>query len=92
MGKTTLAHIVARHAGFKPFEINASDNRSASTLTKSIEDAIEMQSVFGDRRPNLVILDEIDGALGGGDGRNAITGCVRACVRACVRRSRVRRL
>ena len=81
MGKTTLAHIVANQAGYHPFEINASDNRSASTLVSAIESAIEMQSVFGDRRPNLVILDEIDGALGGGDGRNAITGYVpRLCV------------
>ena len=76
MGKTTLAHIVAKQAGYKPFEINASDNRSASTLLSVVESAIEMQSVFGDCRPNLVILDEIDGALGGGDGRNAISGYV----------------
>ena len=76
MGKTTLAHVVAEQAGYHPFEINASDNRSASTLITAIESAIEMQAVFGDRRPNLVILDEIDGALGGGDGRNAITGFV----------------
>jgi hypothetical protein len=74
LGKTTLAHVVARQAGYHPFEINASDNRSATTLLEAIESAIEMQPVFGDRKPNMVILDEIDGALGGGDGRNAITG------------------
>ena len=29
LGKTTLAHIIARHAGYRPLEINASDERSA---------------------------------------------------------------
>ena len=29
LGKTTLAHIIAKHAGYRPLEINASDERSA---------------------------------------------------------------
>lgn len=32
MGKTTLAHVVATHCGYRPFEINASDDRSAPAL------------------------------------------------------------
>ena len=29
MGKTALVHVVARHAGYRLLEINASDDRSA---------------------------------------------------------------
>ena len=28
LGKTTLAHLVAKHAGYRPVEVNASDDRS----------------------------------------------------------------
>ncbi|KAG7363892.1 replication factor C large subunit [Nitzschia inconspicua] len=41
VGKTTLAHIVARHAGYRPLEVNASDDRSASVLTERIQRAME---------------------------------------------------
>lgn len=34
--------------------------------------AMEMQSIFGERKPNCLILDEIDGAMNGGDGKSAI--------------------
>ena len=64
LGKTTLAHVVARHCGYRPVEINASDDRSPSALTGRIQDAAQMQSVLGDRRPNCIIIDEIDGAAG----------------------------
>lgn len=33
---------------------------------------MEMQSIFGARKPNCIILDEIDGAMNGGDGKSAI--------------------
>eukprot|EP00658_Telonema_sp_P-2_P056860 TRINITY_DN45314_c0_g1_i1.p1 TRINITY_DN45314_c0_g1~~TRINITY_DN45314_c0_g1_i1.p1 ORF type:complete len:291 (-),score=67.68 TRINITY_DN45314_c0_g1_i1:164-1036(-) len=42
-GKTTLAHVVALHAGYKPFEINASSDRTEKLLLSQIEDATEMQ-------------------------------------------------
>ena len=64
MGKTTLAHVVAKHCGYRPVEINASDDRSAGALTSRIQDAAQMQSVVGDRRPSCIIIDEIDGAAG----------------------------
>ena len=51
LGKTTLAHIVARHAGYRPDEINASDERSAKVLTQRVSEASEVQAVFSDRRP-----------------------------------------
>lgn len=64
LGKTTLAHVVARHCGFRPLEINASDERTAGSLTSRINDAVQMQAVMDDKRPNCVIIDEIDGATG----------------------------
>ena len=76
LGKTTLAHIVAQHCGYRAVEINASDDRSSKKLRGRIVDAMEMQSMFGDSRPNLVIVDEIDGALNGGEGRTAIHSIV----------------
>ncbi|KAG7392735.1 Chromosome transmission fidelity protein 18 [Phytophthora pseudosyringae] len=71
-GKTTLANIVARHAGYNPIEVNASDDRTASVLRNKIISAMEMQSIWGDRKPNCIILDEIDGAMNGSDGKSAI--------------------
>ncbi|CCI48192.1 unnamed protein product [Albugo candida] len=72
-GKTTLAHIIARHAGYNPIEINASDDRTAQLLRNKIISAMEMQSLHKDKRPNCIILDEIDGAMNAGDSKNAIS-------------------
>ena len=67
-GKTTLAHIVAQQAGYRTLEINASDDRSATTVTSRIKNAIDAGSGLGaEGRPTCVIIDEIDGASGGGD-------------------------
>uniref|UniRef100_A0A6A7G3E8 Chromosome transmission fidelity protein 18 homolog n=1 Tax=Hirondellea gigas TaxID=1518452 RepID=A0A6A7G3E8_9CRUS len=74
-GKTTLAHIVARQAGYRPMEINASDDRSASKLRDRIISATQMQNVLGEKKPNLVIIDEIDGIDGAAN--NAINEIVR---------------
>ena len=72
-GKTTLAHVAARHAGYNPIEINASDVRTGTTLHRRIIDAMEMQSMFGNKKPNCIILDEIDGAASArGDSKSAI--------------------
>lgn len=72
LGKTTLAHVAAKHCGYRVVEINASDDRVATTLQAKILDAVQMKSVMGDLRPNCVVIDEIDGALGGADGKGAI--------------------
>lgn len=64
LGKTTIAHVVARHCGYRPFEINASDDRTATALQSKIQDAVQMQSVLGKRQMNLVIVDEVDGIAG----------------------------
>ena len=39
LGKTTLAHIAARTAGYVPLEVNASDDRSAAVFAKRIDTA-----------------------------------------------------
>jgi chromosome transmission fidelity protein 18 len=72
VGKTTLAHIIARHAGYRPLEVNASDERSATILKERVVRAMEsatlnlpLKSGNADElagRPNCLILDEIDGA------------------------------
>lgn len=63
VGKTTLAHIVARHCGYNTVEINASDDRAADAFRQRIRDATQMRGVLNmDGRPNCLILDEIDGA------------------------------
>ncbi|XP_076449657.1 chromosome transmission fidelity protein 18 homolog [Babylonia areolata] len=63
LGKTTLAHIVAKHAGYNVVEMNASDDRSVEAFTNKIEAATQMRAVMGaDPRPNCLVIDEIDGA------------------------------
>lgn len=64
MGKTTLAHVVAAHCGYRPLEFNASDDRSAAVLQEKITRAMQNQAVLGDKRPNCIILDEADGIDG----------------------------
>ena len=60
-GKTTLAHIVAKHCGYRPYEVNASDDRSTDRLKEILHSALQSQTLHGDKSPNCVILDEIDG-------------------------------
>ncbi|KAJ8915948.1 hypothetical protein NQ315_016624, partial [Exocentrus adspersus] len=63
LGKTTLAHMVARHAGYNVVEINASDDRNLEAFKTCLENATQMRSVIDrERRPNCLIFDEIDGA------------------------------
>ena len=64
LGKTTLAHVVARHCGYRPVEINASDDRSAAALSQRVMHSAQMRTVTGDTRPACIIIDEIDGAVG----------------------------
>jgi chromosome transmission fidelity protein 18 len=66
VGKTTLAQIVARHAGYEPILFNASDDRTPATFIPKMRDVIETESAFtNNRKPKLLIIDEIDGVLGG---------------------------
>ena len=67
LGKTTLAHVVARHAGYEVMEINASDARSGSIVDDRIRPALESGYAVGSTKPVLLVIDEIDGATGAGD-------------------------
>ncbi|XP_032182570.1 chromosome transmission fidelity protein 18 homolog isoform X1 [Mustela erminea] len=63
LGKTTLAHVIARHAGYCVVEMNASDDRSPEAFRMCIEAATQMESVLGaGGKPNCLVIDEIDGA------------------------------
>ncbi|XP_037043702.1 chromosome transmission fidelity protein 18 homolog isoform X2 [Bradysia coprophila] len=63
LGKTTLAHTIARHAGYNIVEINASDDRTPEAFKLALENGTQMKSFLAkDNRPNCIILDEIDGA------------------------------
>lgn len=83
VGKTTLAHIAARHCGYRAMEVNGSDDRSADVLTDRVLRAMESTTLHnfsstGERgRPNCLILDEIDGADANG-AIKAIVDIIRA--------------
>uniref|UniRef100_A0A182K417 AAA+ ATPase domain-containing protein n=1 Tax=Anopheles christyi TaxID=43041 RepID=A0A182K417_9DIPT len=63
LGKTTLAHTIARHAGYAVREVNASDDRSPEAFRLALENGTQMKSVLNEeKRPNCIVLDEIDGA------------------------------
>ncbi|KAK1315216.1 hypothetical protein QJS10_CPA06g00029 [Acorus calamus] len=49
-------------------KINASDDRSSSTIESKILDVVQMDSVMADSKPKCLVIDEIDGALGEGKG------------------------
>ncbi|ORX89116.1 P-loop containing nucleoside triphosphate hydrolase protein, partial [Basidiobolus meristosporus CBS 931.73] len=65
LGKTTLAHIIGKTAGYNIVEVNASDDRTGAMLKSKLVSATEMRSVLGDKRPNLLVIDEIDGVAPG---------------------------
>lgn len=63
LGKTTLAHVIAQHAGYNVVEMNASDDRSQEVFRNTIEASTQMRSVLGyNEKPNCLVIDEIDGA------------------------------
>ncbi|PIA16253.1 P-loop containing nucleoside triphosphate hydrolase protein [Coemansia reversa NRRL 1564] len=63
LGKTTLAHVAARQAGYEVVEINASDDRTSSRVRERIAGVTRTRAVG--KRPQLLVLDEIDGAAAG---------------------------
>ncbi|PWN26081.1 P-loop containing nucleoside triphosphate hydrolase protein [Jaminaea rosea] len=67
LGKTTLAHVLAKAAGYGVYELNASDSRTSGAVTDTIKMALESASLK-DSRPTCLVVDEIDGATGGGGG------------------------
>ena len=65
IGKTTVAHAVAREAGYEIAEFNASDERSARAI-KDLSEKLSRFGTIGTKR--LVIMDEVDGMSGGDRG------------------------
>lgn len=53
-------------------EMNASDDRSAEALRETIARAVTASTLDKDKRPNCIILDEIDGI----DGRGPIEALI----------------
>lgn len=81
LGKTTLAHVCARQAGYEIVEINASDERSRDVVKGRIRDSVGTENVKGINtkeaggsttrkagRPVCVIVDEVDGVVSGSSG------------------------
>lgn len=84
LGKTTLAHVCAKQAGYEVVEINASDERSKDVVKGRIRDSVGTENVKGVHmksaggivrragRPVCVVVDEVDGVVtgssGGGEG------------------------
>ncbi|KAL8736067.1 MAG: hypothetical protein Q9181_002581 [Wetmoreana brouardii] len=80
LGKTTLAHVCARQAGYEVVEINASDERSRDVVKGRIRDMAGTENVRGVNtnssrgnarragRPVCVVVDEVDGVLGSSGG------------------------
>lgn len=80
LGKTTLAHVCARQAGYEVLEINASDDRSRDVVKGRIRDALGTENVKGMNvevgenkvrkvgRPVCVVVDEVDGVVSGSSG------------------------
>ncbi|XP_018651946.1 putative chromosome transmission fidelity factor [Schistosoma mansoni] len=75
LGKTTLAHLLAQHAGYQVIEINASDDRSLGVLRDRLTAIVSSSTSlntskktnFGNHetklKPCCLIMDEIDGAM-----------------------------
>ncbi|USP75501.1 Chromosome transmission fidelity protein 18 [Curvularia clavata] len=78
LGKTTLAHVCARQAGYEVQEINASDERSGNVVKGRIRDMVGTENVRGVNtstangkvrkagKPVCVVVDEVDGVVGSG--------------------------
>lgn len=71
-GKTTLAHVIAKHCNYRVVEINASDDRTAQSLKHHLENVTGTQAEVFDTataqdhvRKSLLVLDEVDGVLDG---------------------------
>ena len=77
LGKTTLAHVCAKQAGYEVVEINASDERSRDVVKGRIKDSVGIENVRGINAkdatgparkagpPVCVIVDEVDGVVSG---------------------------
>ena len=79
IGKTTMAHMACKQAGFDIVELNASDTRSKKTLHDEVREVINNTSLAGFFKPSgtaqdhkvrkqCIIMDECDGMSAGDRG------------------------
>jgi chromosome transmission fidelity protein 18 len=92
LGKTTLAHVCAKQAGYETLEINASDERSRDVVKSRIRDAVGTENVRGidvvkgDKKtrkagkPVCVIVDEVDGVVSGSSSSGGEGGFMKALI------------
>ncbi|KAK5304577.1 Chromosome transmission fidelity protein 18 [Exophiala xenobiotica] len=87
LGKTTLAHVCAKQAGYEVLEINASDDRSRDVVRGRIKDALGTETVRGIQeqgkarkagRPVCVVVDEVDGVTTGSSSSGGEGGFIKA--------------
>ncbi|KAG5927715.1 hypothetical protein E4U42_001920 [Claviceps africana] len=91
LGKTTLAHVCARQAGYEVLEVNASDDRSRDVVnnrirtslgTESVKNVVNRRNDDGSQKmakPVCVVVDEVDGVVSGSGGSGE-GGFVRALI------------
>jgi replication factor C large subunit len=65
VGKSALAHALAREMGWTPVEVNASDLRDKETLQKLLGLTSASMGLLGERR--LLVVDEADAAFDRGE-------------------------
>lgn len=92
LGKTTLAHVCARQAGYEIQEINASDERSKDVVKGRIRDMVGTENVKGidaktsdgkvrkAGKPICVVVDEVDGVVSGNSGGGGEGGFIKALI------------
>ncbi|TQW07847.1 sister chromatid cohesion factor (Chl12) [Cordyceps javanica] len=91
LGKTTLAHVCARQAGYEVLEVNASDDRSRDVVKNRIRTSLGTENVknVANRKdgegntkvakPVCVIVDEVDGVVSG-SGSSGEGGFIKALI------------
>lgn len=89
LGKTTLAHVCAKQAGYEALEINASDDRSRDVVKGRIKDTLGTETVRGVKeqgkarkagRPVCVVVDEVDGVTTGSGSSGGEGGFIKALI------------
>ncbi|KAJ1920841.1 hypothetical protein H4219_001078 [Mycoemilia scoparia] len=81
LGKTTLVHVLAAQAGYRPTEINASDDRTSARAKDRITAITQTHSIASDSKPQLLVIDEIDGAHGSSSASDSNQGLISVLVK-----------
>jgi chromosome transmission fidelity protein 18 len=59
LGKTTVAHVIAKQAGYEVMEINASDERAGQRVKEKVNNSLTSLTFSG--KPVCLVADEVDG-------------------------------